>query len=59
MREDWRKSLSFVGMVFDGEIEEMENYVRELRERGKLKEFKKSNETLDVGIFTLFVCVSD
>ena len=59
-REDWGKSLSLFGMASDGEIEEIENYVRELRERGKLEEFLKSNDkTLDVGIFTLFVCVSD
>ena len=60
LREAWRKSLSLFGMASDAEIEEIENYVRELREIGKLEEFLKSNDkTLDVGIFTLIVCVSN
>ena len=60
LREDWRKSISLYGMASDEEIRETECFVRELRERGKLEEFLKSNDkTLDVSAFTLFVCVSE
>ena len=57
LREDWRKSLSLFDMASDEEIREIESYVQELKDRGKLKEFvKRNDETLDVGILrSLFV----
>ena len=58
LNEEWRVGTNEFGLADGREIDDMEEKLLALKEKGKLRDFvEEHDKTLEMGISTLFVCV--
>ena len=59
LKKDWRKGVSFFAFATEKEIYDIEQFVQEMNNDGTIfKYIKEHDKTSEMGLLTVFVCIS-